>query len=368
MWFRFYFLCCGDLFKVVVYNKINRKINISLFLQECESNSGYENEKKFLASIEPLKWNGKTVCGKSNINLYIKKDMTSLSEVAKTPPKSVVKAKEDYRSDSPHVLSFRQGDFFLVVNDTLDKWLEVADPARNLKGLVPRSHFIQVRKSQTDSVLRATALYDFKPERTDELSMTKDDELTVLARSSALSWMAASLVKDPSKSGLVPVNHVSFHGRGKYKTAEEAFQAHPLPTLDEWKKSKKDLSKPLPTFRPSVEIDTEKRLRQKSPRITKSPSTASDDTGPFKSITPMDIPETIKMRFILSSNNSSFTVRCHTENLDFESLCRLCNEKLGKKVESLLWRKSKEEILLLDDNVLMESLQSKADKLNFYVE
>lgn len=65
------------------------------------------------------------------------------------PPKKVIRALEDYRSQTPRELSFTKGDFFHVVNesDSGAGWYEANNPMTGARGLVPKSKFEVFNKS-----------------------------------------------------------------------------------------------------------------------------------------------------------------------------------------------------------------------------
>ncbi len=71
------------------------------------------------------------------------------SAVTIQPPKLVIRAVRDYRSNSPHELSFHKGDFFHVITDPAPNadWFEANNPMTNARGLVPASHFDVLSKS-----------------------------------------------------------------------------------------------------------------------------------------------------------------------------------------------------------------------------
>lgn len=67
------------------------------------------------------------------------------------PPKKVIRALEDHRSQAPHQLSFSKGDFFHVINE-IDQgpnsgWYEANNPVTGARGLVPKVKFEEFNKS-----------------------------------------------------------------------------------------------------------------------------------------------------------------------------------------------------------------------------
>ncbi|KAI8621252.1 hypothetical protein BC830DRAFT_1163936 [Chytriomyces sp. MP71] len=66
---------------------------------------------------------------------------SSPMDVFSKPPSKVVKAVDSFVSNSARELSFREGDFFYVVDDSHPKYFEVVNPLTKTRGNVPRNYF-----------------------------------------------------------------------------------------------------------------------------------------------------------------------------------------------------------------------------------
>ncbi|KAI9148567.1 hypothetical protein H9P43_010165 [Blastocladiella emersonii ATCC 22665] len=191
--------------------------------------------------------------------------MTSIVGSAKLPPKYAVRARLDFKSTSPVILSFRVGDFFLVTDadppaaaglgrppnppdaqpSEIDSpWLEVSDPVRQVKGLVPSAFFNVIHRSGhahqqaapsapnralhgpdaaspvagglaassgTSSaapvVYPAVVQFDFAPEQADELPAKQGDHVLVLAHS-GMEWVVAKFIGKLGDPGLIPISYL----------------------------------------------------------------------------------------------------------------------------------------------------------------
>ncbi|KAL7748745.1 bud emergence protein 1 [Sorochytrium milnesiophthora] len=149
---------------------------------------------------------------------------------AKQPPGGVVKAREDYTSSSPAVLSFRKGDFFLLtqdpnapgsrfvgpdgVADNGDRWLEVMDPVRKLRGRVPRhlvdvmgkTHTAAPAKKPSASALLVVATHKFDAQESDELSVVPGDQLLLVAYVNE-NWCVARHMSKIGQPGMLPIDY-----------------------------------------------------------------------------------------------------------------------------------------------------------------
>ncbi|KAG0049893.1 bud emergence protein 1 [Gryganskiella cystojenkinii] len=64
------------------------------------------------------------------------------------PPRKVIKALYDYKSNQPEELSFQKGDFFHVIgNEDDEDWYEAANPITGARGYVPVTYFQSLEKS-----------------------------------------------------------------------------------------------------------------------------------------------------------------------------------------------------------------------------
>ena len=218
------------------------------------------------------------------------------SAVTIQPPKLVIRAIRDYRSASPHELSFHKGDFFHVITDPAPnaEWFEANNPMTNARGLVPASHFDVLSKSNranpgtvagpgatsptigsmsppsTSSVsaapasaagassskayggraagaamtakggggLYAVVKYDFLAERADELEAKAGESIIVIAQSN-FEWFVAKPIGRLGGPGLIPVAFVEIRdlvtGR-PIEDVQELIESGVVPKVEEWKK------------------------------------------------------------------------------------------------------------------------------------
>ncbi|KNE56341.1 hypothetical protein AMAG_02161 [Allomyces macrogynus ATCC 38327] len=222
---------------------------------------------------------------------------STIAAAAKTPPKFVIRARTEFKPSSPIELSFKRGDFFLVVNPNpptalalgrppdppdgadaglmrrpagVGPWLEVMDPLRNVKGLVPSDFFDVIERtghahlaasggggsvvgmapsspvptsgsvvggngysaaaapslmspaavapaaeggarrpssSSPPLVYPAVVQYDFEPENPDELHALAGDHVLVLAHS-GFEWVVAKFIGKLGNPGLIPISYL----------------------------------------------------------------------------------------------------------------------------------------------------------------
>lgn len=218
------------------------------------------------------------------------------SAVTIQPPKLVIRAIRDYRSSSPHELSFHKGDFFHVITHPTpnSEWFEANNPMTNARGLVPASHFDVLSKSNranpataagpgatsptigsmsptTSSApsttptsaaaassskayggraagaamtakggggLYAVVKYDFLAERADELQAKAGESIIVIAQSN-FEWFVAKPIGRLGGPGLIPVAFVEIRhlvtGR-PIEDVQELIQSGVVPKVEEWKK------------------------------------------------------------------------------------------------------------------------------------
>ena len=211
------------------------------------------------------------------------------------PPKLVIRAIRDYRSASPHELSFHKGDFFHVITDPAPdaEWFEASNPMTNARGLVPANHFDVLSKTNranaatvagpgatsptiasmsptTHSItsaaggassssssqayggraagaamtakggggLYAVVKYDFIAERADELQAKAGESIIVIAQSN-FEWFVAKPIGRLGGPGLIPVAFVEIRdlvtGR-PIEDVQELIQSGVVPKVEEWKK------------------------------------------------------------------------------------------------------------------------------------
>ncbi|EST08216.1 Src homology-3 domain protein [Kalmanozyma brasiliensis GHG001] len=213
------------------------------------------------------------------------------SAVTIQPPKLVIRAIRDYKSASPHELSFHKGDFFHVITDPAPNadWFEANNPMTNARGLVPASHFDVLSKSNraasgtaagpgasspaigsmsppSGSVplptgasssqayggraagaamtakggggLYAVVKYDFLAERADELEAKAGESIIVIAQSN-FEWFVAKPIGRLGGPGLIPVAFVEIRdlvtGR-PIEDVQELIESGVVPKVEEWKK------------------------------------------------------------------------------------------------------------------------------------
>ncbi|PWZ02007.1 hypothetical protein BCV70DRAFT_198289 [Testicularia cyperi] len=211
------------------------------------------------------------------------------SAVQIQPPKLVIRAIRDYRSNSPHELSFHKGDFFHVITDPSSnaEWFEASNPMTNARGLVPASHFDVLSKSNraaggtaagpgasspsigsmsppsssTSTMagntqayggraagaamtakggggLYAVVKYDFAAERADELEAKAGESIIVIAQSN-FEWFVAKPIGRLGGPGLIPVAFVEIRdlvtGR-PIEDVQELIESGVVPKVEEWKK------------------------------------------------------------------------------------------------------------------------------------
>ncbi|KAF9268232.1 hypothetical protein L218DRAFT_893120 [Marasmius fiardii PR-910] len=219
--------------------------------------------------------NGNKDSVRNNISTPMPLPPVSKPASAMLPPKKVIKATTDYRSQAPQELSFKKGDFFYVIKDVDDQgaWYEAHNPVSGARGLVPRAFFEEFNKSSASrnsqaiplglnppasptiqpqqpvfvsqpktpksQVFYAIVLHDFEAERADELDAKRGDAITVVAQSNR-EWFVAKPIGRLGRPGLIPVSFVEIHD----PTTGEAIQdvgslmdRGDLPRVEEWKRA-----------------------------------------------------------------------------------------------------------------------------------
>lgn len=210
------------------------------------------------------------------------------------PPKMVIRAISDYKSNSPYELSFCKGDFFHIISDenAVTGWLEACNPMTNARGFVPASFFdvlhrtspnasfhlhthselnphgtrltpvdTQEKSMRTIGAVFAKAKYEFKAELPHELNVKEGDGLIIVARSN-IEWLVAKPIDRISSPGLIPTTFVEFRDcvSGLHLSITESNDVlTKIPSVFEWKEQNKrfyDSAIPLGTF--EVPIDRTK--------------------------------------------------------------------------------------------------------------
>lgn len=63
------------------------------------------------------------------------------------PPKKVIRALAPHDPNTPQELSFQKGDFFYVTGDPGTTHYEAYNPVTGARGLVPKTHFEELKGS-----------------------------------------------------------------------------------------------------------------------------------------------------------------------------------------------------------------------------
>lgn len=74
----------------------------------------------------------------------------SKPSTAVIPPKKVIRALANHKSQSATELTFQKGDFFYVIKEVNDggSWFEAHNPLTGARGLVPRGLFDELNKTK----------------------------------------------------------------------------------------------------------------------------------------------------------------------------------------------------------------------------
>ncbi|KAI9228717.1 MAG: hypothetical protein DHS80DRAFT_15126, partial [Piptocephalis tieghemiana] len=169
------------------------------------------------------------------------------------PPKKVIRALYDFTAETEHELSFREGDFFHVIGNENDRdWFEAYNPISNVRGMVPVSFFQPSsgsvsgggdsgqRSSLHRQPLPGLVLYDFAPERPDELACTAGDTVVVIAQSNE-EWFVAMHPGKLGGPGLVPVAFLEIRDPLTEEPVTDVSamleaRGMELPGVEEWKR------------------------------------------------------------------------------------------------------------------------------------
>ncbi|SCU88074.1 LAFA_0E10572g1_1 [Lachancea sp. 'fantastica'] len=188
---------------------------------------------------------------------------------AKVPAdaEKVIKALYNYQAQSPRELSFVKGEFFLVQAEDKE-WYDAASPNDQRRGMVPKSYFETFSRgrsgshsnvtgqgstpmkgeqqsrefgrhmSQRAGSLYAIVLYDFRAEKSDELTTYAGENLFICAHHN-FEWFIAKPIGRLGGPGLVPVGYVSIididTGYATGNSIDDDIQSANLPTVQEWK-------------------------------------------------------------------------------------------------------------------------------------
>lgn len=195
-------------------------------------------------------------------------------------PEKVIKAVRSYKAHSNNELSFNEGEFYYVIGEN-DKWFEASNPSTGKQGLVPKKFFEVIEKKRQSLMNRssvdtnssnnrphghdrhsharpasiatsitgsleeekmgslyAIVLYDFKAEKSDELTAYVGENLFICAHHN-YEWFIAKPIGRLGGPGLVPVGFVSIIDiKTGYATGNEVIddiKSVNLPTIQEWK-------------------------------------------------------------------------------------------------------------------------------------
>ncbi|GAA5808927.1 hypothetical protein MFLAVUS_002326 [Mucor flavus] len=196
---------------------------------------------------------------------------TPIAQVTLDLPKKIIKALYDYQAKAPHEITFKKGDFFHVTGRENDlEWFEACNPASQLKGIVPVSHFQVIDKterslpvnrptsSSTSSTLTSEldsgfsdmssqgkkkhhqvygiVMYDFKAERPDELEAQAGEAIVVIAQSNH-EWFVAKPIGRLGGPGLIPVSFIQVRDALTGELIQDV-QDHTnhVPGVEDWKK------------------------------------------------------------------------------------------------------------------------------------
>lgn len=167
----------------------------------------------------------------------------------------ILKALYTYHAQSPKELSFSKGEFFQVAGQD-GEWYEVNSPESGKRGMVPKNYFESYSKSRvvssqsiltslqeasqlsTAGSLYAIVLYDFKAEKSDELTAHAGENLFICAHHS-YEWFIAKPIGRLGGPGLIPVCFVSVvditSGHATGNDVKNDIESVNLPTVVEWK-------------------------------------------------------------------------------------------------------------------------------------
>ncbi|SCU84923.1 LADA_0D04676g1_1 [Lachancea dasiensis] len=179
----------------------------------------------------------------------------------------VIKALYNYQAQSPKELSFIKGEFFVVRAEDKE-WYDAADLNEQRRGMVPKSYFESFSRRGSDPAhghpygsadrsypelaegperstlaqrsgsLYAIVLYDFRAEKSDELTTYAGENLFICAHHN-YEWFIAKPIGRLGGPGLVPVGYVSIididNGYATGNEISDDIRSASLPTVQEWK-------------------------------------------------------------------------------------------------------------------------------------
>ena len=175
----------------------------------------------------------------------------------------VIKALYNYQAQSPRELSFVKGEFFVVQAEDKE-WYDAANPQDHRRGMVPKSYFesfarrgsetnygngfplsqqgqnnhASMNNSQKSGSLYAIVLYDFRAEKSDELTTYAGENLFICAHHN-YEWFIAKPIGRLGGPGLVPVGFVSIidieTGYATGNKINDDIASVNLPSVQEWK-------------------------------------------------------------------------------------------------------------------------------------
>lgn len=287
-------------------------------------------------------------------------------------PTEVALATQSHIARTANELTFKKGDFFHIVQGTAvapDGTIEIFDPINNIKGKAPAGCFKifekthrpgegESRVSSTGSTslvhpaaqeqndmrpqrqassrsgssareenalgnLFGVVLYDFKAERSDELSVNAGDIIFICAHHE-YEWYIAKFLNKVGEVGLVPVSYVQLIDaitRIPYKESPRTIiDGEGLPTVDEWKiiKNKHKASSK------SVGVhDSSPLSRNSSQSHTNGRSSISKSPMKHNLAHSLVIPTKANIESFSSTNNKFwFLIRVTMSDGSFRSLCR----------------------------------------------
>lgn len=170
----------------------------------------------------------------------------------------IIRALYNYQAQSPNELSFIKGTIFHVVSEE-SEWYEALNPSDNTRGMVPRNYFEFFGRTRPASLnnnsnqqylsqgqlqspklgsLYAVVLYDFRAEKTDELTAYAGENIFICAHHN-YEWFIAKPIGRLGGPGLVPVSYVNIidivTGCATGNDVREDIDLVKLPSVQEWK-------------------------------------------------------------------------------------------------------------------------------------
>ncbi|AMD20802.1 HDR060Cp [Eremothecium sinecaudum] len=190
----------------------------------------------------------------SNASSRGAKNSSSLTSTLTEVP-TILKALYSYHAQSPGELSFSKGEYFQFIGED-GEWYEVNNPENAKRGMVPKNYFEPYSKSRVVSSqsilaspqqlqqqlkagsLYAIVLYDFKAEKSDELTVFAGENLFICAHHN-YEWFITKPIGRLGGPGLVPVGFVTIididTGYATGCDVKDDIDSVNLPTVQEWK-------------------------------------------------------------------------------------------------------------------------------------